>query len=83
MNEKPIPVVRYAARSKTGEDVNESTASQIAQVDARLSQLDGRSMLGEPYVDYASGSKTDRGPHLAAAIEQAIAAADDHGHAEL
>ncbi len=78
-----VPVVRYAARSKVGEDVHESTKSQVAQIDAALARLDGRTLVGEPHIDYASGSKSNRGPGLAAAIHEAIAAADDHGSAEL
>ena len=82
MTEPPIRCVLYAARSKTDEDVNESTASQIEKIDARLGQLD-RLIVGQAHIDHASGSKTNRGPGLAAAINAATAAADEFGHAEL
>ena len=74
-----IPAVMYAARSKTDEDRNESTASQVEQIRERL----GDRVSGQPFVDYASGSKSNRGPGLAAAIEAATATAEEFGEAEL
>lgn len=75
-----VAAVIYAARSKTGEDLNESTASQVEQIRTRLAD---RVVVGEPHIDYASGSKSDRGPGLAAAIAEATAAAERDGSAEL
>ncbi len=40
-------------------------------------------IIGEPHIDYASGSKSNRAPGLASAIEAATAAAEEHGSAEL
>jgi hypothetical protein len=78
--ESGVPVVIYAARSKTDEDRNESAASQVEQI---LSRVAGRRIIGEPHIDYASGSKSNRGPGLAAATESATAEAERSGAAEL
>jgi DNA invertase Pin-like site-specific DNA recombinase len=80
---QPIPVTRYAARSKTGDDTHGSADSQIKQIDAVLSPLGGRVLSGDPHKDYASGSKSNRGPALAHAIEEATTAAEHYGQAEL
>ena len=79
----PTPVIRYAARSKAGEDANESTASQIEQINAVLARTEGRVVVGEPHEDHASGSKSNRGRGLKAAVKQAAEAAERHGRAEL
>ncbi len=81
--EARTPVVRYAARSKTGEDTNESTASQVAQINAKLAEVGGRTVRGEPHEDHASGSKSNRGPALAKAIKEATELAERYGTAEL
>jgi Recombinase/Resolvase, N terminal domain len=83
MQDEILSVTRYAARSKTDEDANESTGSQIREIDAALAKLDGRTLAGEPHIDNASGSKSNRGPGLAAAIKEATADADRRGQAEL
>jgi hypothetical protein len=65
-----IPAGRYVARSKTDEDVNESTESQGEHIDAALERLGGRFPVGGLHVDNASGSKGNRGPALAAVIQE-------------
>jgi len=78
-----VPVVRYAARSKSGEDQNESVESQFDTIERALSRVADRVVVGRDFFDYASGSKGNRGPDLQAAIEAAIEAADTFGEAEL
>src|SRR4051812_30312993 len=79
-------VVIYAALSKkqaqpessAGHDEG-SVESQIAKVRTRLSQLYGNNadVLGEFHEVGHSGSKKNRGPELEAAINAAVAAADE------
>jgi hypothetical protein len=79
-----IPAIIYAARSASERDEGaKSTDSQLAVVREILAR-DGR----EPYVrpfkeDGHSGSRKNRGPELQAAIDAAVAAAVEHGSAEL
>ena len=67
----------YAARSKAEEAGKESTDDQIEAI--RNALPDDREVIGEPYVDHASGYKSDRGPGL----EAAIAAAEANAPCEL
>lgn len=80
-----IPVVIYAARSAAERDEGaKSTDSQVAAVVDAVAKADDRSIVGDPFAeDGFSGSRRSRGPALQSAIDAAIAAADEHGHAEL
>jgi DNA invertase Pin-like site-specific DNA recombinase len=78
-----IPAVVYAARSKAEEDGKDSTGDQIVAILAQIEHEGGRQIVAEPHVDHASGYTGNRGPGLAAAIEQAAQAASEHGEAEL
>ena len=77
------PCVLYGAQSKarTEGDPSESPVSQGKNIEAKLPS--DRFKVGALHIDYASGSKTERGPGLAAAIEEATAAAERYGTAEL
>ena len=74
-----VPAIIYAARSAAEDDDRASTDSQLAAVRARL----GREPVAEFAESGFSGSKSNRGPQLQAAINAAVAAAAEHGHAEL
>jgi DNA invertase Pin-like site-specific DNA recombinase len=80
-----LPAIVYAARSAPERDEGaRSTDSQVATVVARISKEGGRVIVGEPFTeDGFSGSRRSRGPALEAAIRAAVAAADEHGSAEL
>lgn len=83
-----IPCVAYAVRSKRDERERAKAgggapASQLRRIRRRLHDDPDRELIGEHKEDGFSGSKRDRGPALAAAIQQAVAAADEHGSAEL
>jgi DNA invertase Pin-like site-specific DNA recombinase len=80
MSADTTPAVIYAARSASeARDGRESTTSQLEVVRARL----GRLPIAEFKESGFSGSKRNRGPELQAAIEAAVAAAAEHGRAEL
>jgi DNA invertase Pin-like site-specific DNA recombinase len=77
-----VPAVIYAAKSTP--DEKGSTADQIAQVRKRLDEIGGREVVGKPFdEENVSAYHGNRGPELEAAITAAIAAADEHGEAEL
>ena len=85
---KALPhVVIYGALSEASDDPDmQSIATQHAAVVARLNQLhgqDGYVIVGTFEDDGYSGSKRNRGPGLQAAIDAAVAAAAEHGAAEL
>ncbi len=66
-----MQAVIYAARSKSEEPGRDSTGDQVAEIKERLQQLGDRVVSGEAHVDHASGSKSNRGPGLEAAISEA------------
>jgi DNA invertase Pin-like site-specific DNA recombinase len=74
------PAVVYGVKSNP--DDRESVADQHRIVlDA---MPDDRSLVAEPFgEDNKSGYRKSRGPQLEAAMNAAVAAADEHGHAEL
>jgi DNA invertase Pin-like site-specific DNA recombinase len=78
-----MPTVVYAARSKSDEDGKDSTGDQIAAILVRMEREGERRIVGEAHVDHASGFRGNRGPGLAAAIEDATQAASEHGSAEI
>jgi DNA invertase Pin-like site-specific DNA recombinase len=70
-----VHVVIYAARSKDETEGRDSTGDQVAGIRARVEQLGGRTVVGGPHVDHASGFRGNRGPGLEAAIAAATEAA--------
>jgi len=76
-------VIRYVARSKAEEAGKDSTGDQLKRINERVAHEPGRFVYGEPHVDYASGSKGNRGPGLADAIKEAERAFAEHGIAEI
>jgi DNA invertase Pin-like site-specific DNA recombinase len=71
----PMHAVIYAARSKDEDAGKDSTGDQVALVQEKIADLGGRTIVGEPHTDHASGSKGNRGPGLEAAIHAAEEAA--------
>ena len=77
-----IPVVAYGCKSSP--DERESVADQHRQTLAAIEREDDRYLIAEPYGEAnASGYRKERGPALEAAMAAAIAAAAEHGEAEL
>jgi len=67
-----MKAIIYAARSKDEEPGKDSTGSQVAAIRKALPK--DRKVVGDAYIDHASGFSSDRGRGLEAAIEAAIAA---------
>ena len=78
-----VPAIVYAARSKAEEENKHSTDDQIRVVTERIGREEGRFIVGSPFVDHKSGSRSNRGPDLAAAIALAIEMVREYGYAEL
>jgi DNA invertase Pin-like site-specific DNA recombinase len=77
-----IPAVVYGAKSS--KDPNDSVPDQQRQAVAQIEREGGRCLYAEPFGEAsASGWSGDRGPQLTAALAAAVAAADEHGSAEL
>lgn len=76
-----IPCVIYAAKST--EDTHGSIADQRRQVLDAITREDGRTDVGSFDEENQSGYRKNRGPQLEAALQAAVAAADEHGEAEL
>jgi Recombinase zinc beta ribbon domain/Resolvase, N terminal domain/Recombinase len=68
-----VDAIIYTARSLAEEAGKDSTGDQSRSILQRLEQIGDREVVGDPYEDHASGSKSNRGPALAAAIEAAEA----------
>ena len=67
----PVPVVRYAARSKEEEEGNDSTGDQLLELNEWIEREPDRFAYGDSFEDHASGFRGDRGPDLEAAIATA------------
>ena len=80
-NSIQIPAVIYAAKSTP--DEKDSTGDQTEIVRQRISEIGGRKIVGAFAEENVSGYKGDRGAQLTQAIQDAVAAADDHGESEL
>lgn len=80
--ERPIAAVVYAAKSTP--DEKDSTGDQVARVRAEIERVGGRVVIGEAFSEEnVSAFRGSRGPKLEAAMRAAIAAAGEHGEAEL
>jgi len=78
----PIPALIYGAKST--EDDAGSIPTQHADCLAAIEREGGRMVAAEPFADEAASAyKGNRGEGLTAAKEAAIAAAREHGQAEL
>ncbi|HEY4894960.1 MAG TPA: recombinase family protein, partial [Solirubrobacteraceae bacterium] len=78
-----IPAVIFACRSKAEAEGKNSTGDQVEEIRPAIEREGSRVIVGEPYVDFASGYRSSRGPNLAAAIAKVTALADKYGRAEL
>jgi site-specific DNA recombinase len=74
-----MDAVIYAARSKDEEAGKDSTGDQVKDIRRKLKQVGGRTVIGEPHIDHASGYTGNRGP----ALEAAVAVAVRHAPSEL
>jgi site-specific DNA recombinase len=74
-----MDAIIYAARSKDEEQGKDSTGDQVKAIRRKLRQVGGRTVVGDPHIDHASGFTGNRGP----ALESAIAAAVDAAPSEL
>ena len=76
------PVIAYA--SKSSKDPNDSVGSQLGSIMEGIEREGDRLLYAKPFSESSqSGYSKDRGPELAAAIETAVTAANEHGGAEL
>ncbi len=77
-----VPVFIYAVKSSP--DDKDAISTQLKRCFAAIAAEGGRQLLARPFTeDNASGFTSERGDELDAAMEAAIKAADEHGHAEL
>jgi hypothetical protein len=75
---------RCRLRCEVVEDPNDSVPDQQRQAVAQIEREGDRVLYAEPFGEAsASGWSGDRGPQLTAALAAAVAAADEHGSAEL
>src|SRR5687767_13780613 len=77
-----VPFVAYAAKSS--KDPSDSIGSQVERIRERVDTEGGRTEVAGPFSEEnVSGYRSERGPALEDAMAAAVAAAEEHGAAEL